>query len=134
MIDEPYDELTADTIMFCSGKVYYDLVERRKALGISPDTVRIVRLEQIAPFPGIEVENVLKRNKNASKLVWVQEEHQNMGAFSFVEPKLNDVASRLAMKLSVSYAGRATSETPVTANRVRLMEEKNEFLDQAFKQ
>ncbi|KAF2075278.1 hypothetical protein CYY_003407 [Polysphondylium violaceum] len=102
-----------EKVIFCSGKIYYDLVEERKNKSIT-DTA-IVRLEQLAPFPYEQVETELNRYANASKFAWVQEEQQNAGAWSFVEPRFKQRWSRTQ---SLSYIGRgplAASATGISA-------------------
>ena len=72
-------------VLMCSGKVYYDLAEKRKERKI--EEVAIVRLEQFYPFPEVQVRQILSRYSVAREWVWVQEESQNMGGWSFVEPR-----------------------------------------------
>lgn len=78
-----------EKVIFCSGQVYYDLAKARSDL--KRDNVAIVRLEQIAPFPAAGVQEQLEKYKNA-RVVWCQEEHLNMGAWNFVEQRMNRVA------------------------------------------
>ena len=76
--------------MFCSGKIYYDLVARRAEVGSQRD-VAIVRVEQLYPWPADELKTVLERYRSAREWVWVQEESQNMGAWTFVAPRLQEL-------------------------------------------
>ena len=76
--------------MLCSGKVYYDLIARRAEVG-SQREVAIVRLEQLYPWPADELKAVLDRYRSAREWVWVQEESQNMGAWTFVAPRLQEL-------------------------------------------
>lgn len=68
--------------------------------------VALVRLEELSPFPANEVRNVLNQYKNAKEFVWSQEEHRNMGAWSFVSPRFENI---LGVKLS--YTGRECHNT-----------------------
>lgn len=77
-----------EKVIFCSGQVYYDIAKARTDL--KRDNIAIVRLEQIAPFPAKSVEEQLNKYKNA-RVVWCQEEHLNMGAWNFVEQRMNRV-------------------------------------------
>ena len=77
-----------EKVIFCSGQVYFDLDKARHDL--KKDNIAIVRLEQIAPFPAMSVQEQLEKYKNA-KVVWCQEEHFNMGGWDFVEPRINRV-------------------------------------------
>jgi 2-oxoglutarate dehydrogenase E1 component len=95
-------------VLLCSGKVYYDLREQQAADHV--DNVAIVRLEQIAPFPEDSLKQALGRYRNAREWLWVQEESQNMGAWTFVEPRLR------ARGYEVRYVGRDASASPATGS------------------
>src|SRR4029077_8238395 len=73
-------------VVFCTGKLYYDLLEKRNALGNKE--VAIIRVEQLYPFPVDPLRDVLLRYRKAKEWAWVQEESLNMGAWSFMEPRL----------------------------------------------
>lgn len=92
------------TLILCCGKVYYDIAERRDAEGLK-DTA-IVRLEQLYPFPQKQVDEVLAKYKNAKKIVWAQEEPENMGPWSFIFKNL--------YKTGITYVGRHESASPAT--------------------
>eukprot|EP00826_Nyctotherus_ovalis_P056584 TRINITY_DN766_c0_g1_i3.p1 TRINITY_DN766_c0_g1~~TRINITY_DN766_c0_g1_i3.p1 ORF type:complete len:927 (+),score=318.28 TRINITY_DN766_c0_g1_i3:259-3039(+) len=77
-----------EKLIVCSGQVYYDLVKARSTL--KKNNISIARLEQIAPFPGMEMQELFDKHPNA-KVVWCQEEHLNMGAWDFVRPRANVV-------------------------------------------
>lgn len=99
-------------VVMCSGKVYYDLLEERDARGI--DDVYLMRIEQFYPFPAISLVKELERFKGA-EMVWCQEEPKNQGAWSFIEPNIEWVLSRIKAKHTrPSYIGRATSASPAT--------------------
>lgn len=95
-------------VVVCTGKVYYELAERRKLLGRSG--VAIVRLEQLYPFPASELQAELERYPNAGTVVWCQEEAQNQGSWSFVAPR---IANLMGVRL-LRYAGapEAASTAP----------------------
>lgn len=80
-----------------SGKVYYDLVAARKHLNLEPE-VAICRIEQISPFPYDIVMEECLRYKGA-ELVWAQEEHKNMGAWAFVQPRFNSLLVKFVAAL-----------------------------------
>lgn len=88
-------------VIFVFGKHYYALEEERSKRGAAAENVAIVRIEEISPFPASELRDVLKSYKNAKEFVWAQEEHRNMGAWFFVEPRFERI---LGVKLE--YAGR----------------------------
>ncbi len=99
-------------VVICSGKVYYDLLEERDARGI--DDVYLLRLEQFYPFPALALTKELERFKQA-KMVWCQEEPKNQGAWSFIEPNLEWVLTRIGADTKrPRYAGRNASASPAT--------------------
>ena len=88
-----YDDPETDVeevrrIVFCSGKVYYDLLARKQKLGVRD--IALVRLEQIFPFPGKQVKEILKKYRNNMLTLWVQEEPENMGAWYFIRNAMRD--------------------------------------------
>jgi len=99
-------------VVMCSGKVYFDLLEERDARGL--DDVYLMRLEQFYPFPALALMKELERFKQA-EMVWCQEEPKNQGAWSFIEPNIEWVLSRLGAKHTRPvYAGRNASASPAT--------------------
>ncbi|APG48371.1 2-oxoglutarate dehydrogenase E1 component [Phaeobacter porticola] len=99
-------------VVLCSGKVYYDLLEERDARGL--DDVYLMRVEQYYPFPAISMVKELSRFKHA-EIVWCQEEPKNQGAWTFIEPNIEWVLTRIGAKNSRPiYVGRATSASPAT--------------------
>ncbi|XP_045446237.1 2-oxoglutarate dehydrogenase, mitochondrial [Melitaea cinxia] len=72
-------------VAFCTGRVYYDLLKERRDRGLEKD-IAIVRLEQISPFPYDLIKQEIAKYPNA-QLVWSQEEHKNMGSWSYIEPR-----------------------------------------------
>ena len=92
-------------VIFCSGKVYYDLLNYGDAEKI--DNAAIIRIEQLYPLAGKKLGAMLKPFPKTATLVWCQEEPQNMGAWSFIEPRLRRLLGR-----DVAYAGRKASASP----------------------
>ncbi len=84
--DENVKPANVKRVVFCTGKIYYDLLEAQKS--DKKDNVAIVRLEQLYPTPIDQMESVYKKYKNADQLYWVQEEPENMGAWPFLLRKL----------------------------------------------
>src|SRR6185295_5369938 len=102
------DGATVERVLFCTGKVYFDLAaERARRV---EERVAVVRLEQLYPFPREEVAAELARFPSARELVWVQEEPKNMGAWQFVFPLLQEMASSRAL----SFVGRDAAASPAT--------------------
>ncbi len=84
VIKDPFvNKKEVDTVVFCTGKTYYDILEEKEKKQ-SGDNMAIVRLEQLYPFPEQEIKKVLAEYQKDCKLIWMQEEPENMGAWSFV--------------------------------------------------
>jgi 2-oxoglutarate dehydrogenase E1 component len=99
-------------VTICSGKVYYDLLQERRLKDVKD--IALVRLEQIYPFPEISLGRVLAPYRNAD-VVWCQEEPENMGAWSFVDRRIEKVLLQLDMKVRRPvYVGRDAAASPAT--------------------
>ncbi len=99
-------------VVLCSGKVYFDLLEERDKRGI--DDIYLMRIEQYYPFPAISMVKEMQRFTNAD-VVWCQEEPKNQGAWSFIEPNIEWVLTRIKAKHTrATYAGRSASASPAT--------------------
>ncbi|MEM0988285.1 MAG: 2-oxoglutarate dehydrogenase E1 component [Pseudomonadota bacterium] len=99
-------------VVICSGKVYFDLKEARDSAG--RDDVYLLRIEQFYPFPALSLTRELARFSNA-EMIWCQEEPKNQGPWSFVEPNIEWVLTRIGAKSSrPEYAGRPASASPAT--------------------
>jgi 2-oxoglutarate dehydrogenase E1 component len=109
------------TLVFCSGQIYYELLAEREKRGIS--NVALVRLEQIAPFPFDRVAKNCTRYANA-EIVWAQQEPKNMGAFSYVLPRIMTATRELNNdEKRARYVGRAVSAAPATGmSKIHQME------------
>lgn len=96
-----------ERVVLCTGKIAIDLAEK-----VSPtehDWLQILRLEEIYPFPFEYLEQQFSQFPNLKEVVWIQEEPKNMGAWTFVEPRINEA---LHGKLTVSYLGRRRRSSP----------------------
>jgi 2-oxoglutarate dehydrogenase E1 component len=114
----------AKRVILCSGKVYFDLVDHRQANNIT-DTA-IVRIEQLYPLHENKLRSTVAAHK-AEKIVWCQEESANMGAWSFMEPRLRKLFGR-----DIPYAGRdASASTATGATAIHELEQR-ELVNQAF--
>lgn len=97
LIDDPAaDPERIEKVIFCSGKVYYDLLEAREELKI--DTIALVRLEQLYPLPRKKMLAVIKRYHKAIRHLWVQEEPMNMGPWKYIHHEFKEVALKLIAK------------------------------------
>ena len=109
VIDEIDDlaESKVQRVVFCSGKVYFDLLEARRADEVR--NVAVVRIEQLYPFPSEDYAAVLRRYPNAKEIVWCQEEPQNQGAWYQIRHRLQE---SMSPKQELLYAGRAPAAAP----------------------
>jgi 2-oxoglutarate dehydrogenase E1 component len=108
-------------VVLCSGKIYYDLLEVQQKKKIK-DTA-VIRLEQLHPFPQKQLNNVLKKYKEA-KLLWVQEEPQNMGPLSYIH--------RMMPKQEIEYVSRKASASPATGYSKVHKAEQEKIINKAF--
>jgi len=103
IIDDPENDGSATTVALCSGRIYYELLyERNKRQNIH---TALIRLEQLYPFPSDLLVEIMNRYRHATRVVWVQEEPSNMGAWDFIRPLI----SLLLNNLSIEYIGRTRS-------------------------
>uniref|UniRef100_A0A8C3CCR2 2-oxoglutarate dehydrogenase complex component E1 n=1 Tax=Cairina moschata TaxID=8855 RepID=A0A8C3CCR2_CAIMO len=114
-------------VLFCTGKVYYDLTRERKARQMEAD-VAITRVEQLSPFPFDLLQKEAQKYPNA-ELVWCQEEHKNQGYYDYVKPRLRTTINRAK---PVWYAGREPAAAPATGNKKTHLTELQRLLDTAF--
>ena len=124
--DDAADPAKIDRVVMCSGKVYYDLLDKRSAQNAS--NVALVRLEQFYPWPDVMMAEVLGRYKNAKNWVWCQEESQNNGGWSFVEPRLRNTVGNFV------YVGRDASASPAVGSLKIHQREQNELVEAALSQ
>jgi 2-oxoglutarate dehydrogenase E1 component len=101
-------------LVFCSGKIYYDLVEKER-----PETVAIVRIEELAPWPR-DLSQIVDRYTNVEEVVWSQEEPKNMGAWSYVQPRLRAAIGTMPM---LRYVGRPERASPAEGHKAAHDEE-----------
>ncbi|MCB9087947.1 MAG: 2-oxoglutarate dehydrogenase E1 component [Calditrichae bacterium] len=109
-------------VLFCSGKIYYDLREKQRS-GERKD-VALVRLEQLHPFPETQLKLVIERYPKAKEYFWVQEEPENMGPWGYLRRKFKLVRTRLI--------ARAESSSPATGISLHHQQEQQAIVDHAF--
>jgi 2-oxoglutarate dehydrogenase E1 component len=122
--DAGADPARVRRVVLCSGKVYYDLAEHR-ARHKAAD-VALVRVEQFYPFAEGDLARTLRRYRRAEEWVWVQEESQNMGGWTFMDPRLR------AMGCNVEYVGRDASASPATGSHEVHAREQREVAEAAI--
>ncbi|CAG8511090.1 14369_t:CDS:10, partial [Dentiscutata heterogama] len=106
--DKSVNDDNVEKIIFVSGKLYYDLVKVRQSKKLE-DKIAIIRFEELCPFPKSDVEKELKKYTNAKEFIWCQEEPQNNGAYTFIEPRLKQL---LPSEQKLKYIGRPPSAAP----------------------
>jgi 2-oxoglutarate dehydrogenase E1 component len=112
-------------IIFCTGKVYYDLMAYRQEKGI--ENAAIIRIEQLYPFHREMVEAIISQYSSASHFVWCQEEPLNMGAWSYIFPRLERTVGS-----KIRYAGRGTASSPAAGSKAMHYREQKALVAQAF--
>lgn len=130
VIADTVDKSKVDTVVFVSGKFYYELLEEREKT--KKENIALVRIEQLYPFPAKQVTEVLKSYPKAKTLIWAQEEPRNMGAFQSVYFKFADVVAKAGMKLGFEYVGRPERSSPATGSVHRHKLEQAEIIKSIF--
>jgi 2-oxoglutarate dehydrogenase E1 component len=125
-----------ERVIFCSGKVYYDLLKYRdehKSASRTDssrgeiDNAAIIRIEQLYPLHETKLKAMVKPFPKTAKLVWCQEESQNMGAWTFMEPRLRGMFNR-----EIAYAGRNASASPAVGSLAMHKREQAALIADAF--
>ncbi len=107
VIDDPTPPVKARRVLLCGGKIFLELFNRRRER--NDDDIAIVRIEQYYPFPGDALKKTLANYESATEWLWVQEEPENMGAWTFMRPRLESLTGR-----TLKYVGREPSASPAT--------------------
>jgi len=121
---------TVKKLLYCSGKVYYELNKEREKKDLDSQ-IAITRVEQISPFPFDLVKAELAKYPNA-RITWVQEEHKNMGPYSYVEPRMRTVFKKTQDSRELEYAGRYSSAAAATGNKQMHLMELSGFMESAL--
>jgi 2-oxoglutarate dehydrogenase E1 component len=113
-------------VLVCSGKIYVDLIsaEQRR----TRTDVAIIRLEQLYPLPMRDLRAAIEHHSNADEVVWVQEEPENMGAWEFVRPHLQEISG----PRRVSRVARPRSASPAEGSAARHARNQQVLVNQAF--
>jgi 2-oxoglutarate dehydrogenase complex dehydrogenase (E1) component-like enzyme len=123
-IGDSLDPALVSRIVFCSGKVYYDLLAEREAK--KTENIALVRLEQLYPFPTDQIDEILARYKSDVELIWAQEEPRNMGAWRFIGGRFR------LLGRNVRYVGRSSSASPATGSSKRHVAEQTRLVREAI--
>jgi 2-oxoglutarate dehydrogenase E1 component len=128
LADESADRAAVSRVVFCSGKVYYDLLagrDERKAAHVA-----LVRVEQLYPFDGPRVVEILSQYAPTAEVVWAQEEPRNMGPWRFLEERIRPLLDSSGRRLR--YVGRPESASPATGSGKRHQQEQSAIVAAAL--
>lgn len=124
------DPAKVERLVLCSGKVYYDLLEKRRAEG--REDIAIVRIEQLYPFPEDDLVEILAPYTNLKHAVWCQEEPMNQGAWYSSQHHMRRILGRHNKALVLEYAGRDASAAPACGYASKHAEQQEKLLQDAF--
>jgi 2-oxoglutarate dehydrogenase E1 component len=128
------DLKSVETIVLCSGKLYYDLDEAREKKYASSSNIAIIRVEQLYPFPRVQLAPYLSGAAKLSRVIWAQEEPKNMGAYMHIQPRINDLLDEVGKKkIRVEYVGRTERASPAVGSPYQHQKEQTAIIDTVFK-
>lgn len=128
--DHDVDSAKVKRVVLCSGKVYYHLLEQRQERSIKD--VALVRLEQLYPFPDIELDSILSTMVSLKEAVWCQEEPMNQGAWYSSQHHMRNALSRHKAEIVLNYVGRKGSAAPAAGYMSVHLEEQAQFINEAL--
>ena len=118
-------------LVLCSGKVFYDLLEKRREHGV--DDVAIARVEQIYPFPEEEIRALLEKYSNAREICWAQEEPRNQGSWFFMLSRRHLAGCIDPKRHSLIFAGRDYSASPAVGYMNVHLQQQRALVDSALR-
>jgi 2-oxoglutarate dehydrogenase E1 component len=124
---DPIEPADVDRLVFCSGKVYFDLIEARHARGLN--NVAIVRIEQLYPFPKEEFADIVDTYRDTQEVIWCQEEAQNQGAWDQIKHRFHFLIQDGKQPY---YVGRPASAAPAVGHRSVHVEQQERLIDEAL--
>jgi 2-oxoglutarate dehydrogenase E1 component len=124
---DPIEPAGVRRVVLCSGRVYYDLLEERRARGI--EDIAVLRIEQLYPFPEAELITELSRYASAREIVWCQEEPQNQGAWYQSQHHIHSCMQR---NQTLQYAGRPASASPAAGYFRLHLQQQSALVDAAL--
>lgn len=123
-----------ETLVLCSGKLYYDLDGARDEKHKDKSHIGIVRIEQLYPFPRVQLTPFLNGFPKLRKVIWAQEEPKNMGAWTYIAPKLDELLVELGKKnMRVEYIGRTERASPAVGSPYQHQKEQTAIIEAVFK-
>jgi 2-oxoglutarate dehydrogenase E1 component len=132
--DTSTDKKNVETLVLCTGKVYYDILAQKEATDAKmAEKVAIARVEQLYPFPDHKLIPVLQSYPKLKRILWTQEEPKNMGAWYFMFPRLLDLVQSAGFKgVEVVYNGRTERASPATGSEKVHAAEQKEITQRCF--
>ena len=124
MIDDTLESDGVHRVIFCTGKIYYDLAAHRETMS-NPETIALIRVEELYPFPIKKLQQILQKY-NGAEYMWVQEEPENMGAWRYINASFSDY-----LGIDLTRVCRRPSATPAVASHNMHKTEQNRILIQA---
>jgi probable 2-oxoglutarate dehydrogenase E1 component DHKTD1 len=132
ILDDPHANSTlVKRLVLLSGKIYYDLVKER-ASRKHEDGVAFVRIEELSPFPFLELRETLARYSEAAEVYWLQEEPSNQGAYPRVSSQIESVMVDLGLVRRLAYRGRPANALPATGIGRLYAAQQKAIIDAAF--
>lgn len=129
----PADPKKIETLVLCSGKLFYDLDKYRSEQKINGATVTLARVEQLYPFPRLQLTPFLNGFPKLERVMWAQEEPYNMGAQFFMLPRLRSLLDDLGLKkVRLDYIGRPEKASPATGSPKIHQREQDEIIKKVF--
>jgi 2-oxoglutarate dehydrogenase E1 component len=122
--DASADPSVVNKVVFCNGKIYYDLLEEKEKL--KADHIALVRIEQLYPFPKKQLDEIIKKYKKTETWLWVQEEPYNMGAWPYIHLEFKEVPLKLI--------ARPASGSPATGSSKFHLVRQRKIIDKTFQQ
>jgi 2-oxoglutarate dehydrogenase E1 component len=133
VLDDPQRADTPEQVkrlVFCSGKIGVEL--DASAARAEATSVAVARVELLAPYPAAEIAAVVRRYPNLEEILWVQEEPRNMGAWSFMEPRLRETLAALERDIPIGYVGRPERASPAEGSLDRHQVEQARIIQAAL--
>jgi 2-oxoglutarate dehydrogenase E1 component len=124
------DPKKVETAVFVSGKLYYELLEEREKN--KTEKTALIRMEQLYPFAGRQVADVIRSYPKLKNVVWAQEEPKNMGAYQHVYFKFIELFAKEGLRFELKYAGRPERSSPATGSIYRHNVEQSEVIKQVY--
>jgi 2-oxoglutarate dehydrogenase E1 component len=118
------EKSNVNRLVFCTGKVYYDLMAELLKNEVRKNEIAVIRIEQIYPFHHNKFSEILKEYPNAQEFIWLQEEPKNMGAWTYI---CHELAEHIPFQ-NIKYVGRKAAAAPATGFYKKHVEEQNEIL------